>query len=62
MKAGHSVRWEVKIGGEPVPEVNWAKDGKAVEPSLNLSIDTKKNDHTILCIPSAVRADRGEYR
>ncbi|VDO68159.1 unnamed protein product [Heligmosomoides polygyrus] len=62
VKAGHSVRWEVKIGGEPVPEVNWAKDGKAVEPSLNLSIDTKKNDHTILCIPSAVRADRGEYR
>ncbi|PIO60342.1 fibronectin type III domain protein, partial [Teladorsagia circumcincta] len=27
VKAGHSVRWEVKIGGEPVPEV--VKDTKA---------------------------------
>ncbi|KAK5968521.1 Twitchin [Trichostrongylus colubriformis] len=62
VKAGHSVRWEVKIGGEPVPEVVWSKEDKTIEPSLNLSIDTKKNDHTILCIPSAVRADRGEYR
>ncbi|XGW29138.1 hypothetical protein V3C99_008720 [Haemonchus contortus] len=62
VKAGHSVRWEVKIGGEPVPEVVWSKEDKPIEPSLNLSIDTKKNDHTILCIPSAVRADRGEYR
>ncbi|WKY05591.1 hypothetical protein Q1695_006081 [Nippostrongylus brasiliensis] len=62
VKAGHSVRWEVKIGGEPVPDVVWSKEDKPIEPSLNLSIDTKKNDHTILCIPSAVRADRGEYR
>ncbi|KAK6747288.1 hypothetical protein RB195_000476 [Necator americanus] len=62
VKAGQTVRWEVKIGGEPVPEVFWTKEDKPIEPSLNLSIDTKRNDHTILCIPSAVRADRGEYR
>uniref|UniRef100_A0A0K0CTJ0 non-specific serine/threonine protein kinase n=1 Tax=Angiostrongylus cantonensis TaxID=6313 RepID=A0A0K0CTJ0_ANGCA len=62
VKAGQTVRWDVKIGGEPVPEVAWTKDDKPLEQSLNLSIDTKKNEHTILCIPSAVRADRGEYR
>ncbi|VDK82836.1 unnamed protein product, partial [Cylicostephanus goldi] len=62
VKAGQTVRWEVKIGGEPVPEVVWTKEDKPIEPSLNLSIDTKRNDHTILCIPSAVRADRGKYR
>ncbi|KAJ1363943.1 Twitchin [Parelaphostrongylus tenuis] len=62
VKAGQTVRWDVKIGGEPVPEVTWTKDEKPIEQSLNLTIDTKKNEHTILCIPSAVRADRGEYR
>lgn len=62
VKAGQTVRWDVKIGGEPIPEVTWTKDGKRIEPSLSLTIDTKKNDHTILCIPSAVRSDCGEYR
>uniref|UniRef100_A0A1I7XRB2 non-specific serine/threonine protein kinase n=1 Tax=Heterorhabditis bacteriophora TaxID=37862 RepID=A0A1I7XRB2_HETBA len=62
VKAGQTVRWDVKIGGEPIPEVIWAKGGQPVEQSHNLSIDTKKNEHTILCITAAVRADRGEYR
>lgn len=62
MKAGQTVRWDVKIGGEPAPEVKWTKGDKPIEQSHNLSIDTKKNEHTILCIPSAVRADCGEYR
>ncbi|KJH43663.1 fibronectin type III domain protein [Dictyocaulus viviparus] len=62
VKAGQTVRWEVKIGGEPAPEVKWTKGDKPIEPSLGLSIDIKKNDHTILCISSAVRADCGEYR
>lgn len=29
--------------------------------SAALQIDIKKNDHTILCIPAAVRADCGAY-
>lgn len=27
VKAGQSVRWEVKIGGEPNPDVKWSKGG-----------------------------------
>lgn len=29
--------------------------------SVALQIDVKKNDHTILCIPAAVRNDCGSY-
>lgn len=29
--------------------------------SAQLQIEVKKNEHTILCIPSTVRADRGKY-
>ncbi|CAJ0936046.1 unnamed protein product, partial [Mesorhabditis belari] len=62
VKAGQSVRWDVKIGGEPPPDVTWTRDGKAVEMNARLSIETKKTDHTILCISAAARGDIGEYR
>ena len=62
VKAGATVRWEVKIGGEPIPEVTWFKGDEKLANSSKITIDTKKNEHTILCIPSAVRADRGQYR
>ncbi|TMS38626.1 hypothetical protein L596_005310 [Steinernema carpocapsae] len=62
VKAGQTVRWDVKIGGEPAPEVKWFKEGKPIDTSGTLSIEVKKNDHTILCISSAVRADCGQYR
>ncbi|PAV56317.1 hypothetical protein WR25_15732 isoform E [Diploscapter pachys] len=62
VKAGATVRWEVKIGGEPIPEVTWFKGDEKLANSPKITIDTKKNEHTILCIPSAVRADRGQYR
>lgn len=62
VKAGQTVRWDVKIGGEPWPEVKWTKGDKPCEQSHMLSIDVKKPDSTILCITSAVRADCGKYR
>lgn len=62
VKAGATVRWEVKIGGEPIPEVKWFKGNQQLENGIQLTIDTRKNEHTILCIPSAMRSDVGEYR
>ncbi|ULT95623.1 hypothetical protein L3Y34_004374 [Caenorhabditis briggsae] len=62
VKAGATVRWEVKIGGEPIPEVKWFKGDQHLENGIQLTIDTRKNEHTILCIPSAMRSDVGEYR
>lgn len=61
VKAGQSARWNVKFGGKPPPDVQWFKNQKAIEMTSTVQIDTKKNDHTILCIPAAVRADRGAY-
>lgn len=62
VRAGQTARWNVKFGGRPPPDVQWLKESKPVEISATLQVDTKKNDHTILCIPAAVRADRGAYR
>uniref|UniRef100_A0AC34RIM6 Twitchin n=1 Tax=Panagrolaimus sp. JU765 TaxID=591449 RepID=A0AC34RIM6_9BILA len=61
VRAGQTVRWNVKYGGEPAPEVKWFKNQKQLEMTGALQIEIKKNEHTILCIPSAVRADRGKY-
>ncbi|KHN73749.1 Twitchin [Toxocara canis] len=62
VKAGQAVRWDVEYGGEPQPTVAWSKNDKAVESGGTLQIEQKKNDHTILFISSAVRADCGKYR
>uniref|UniRef100_A0A7E4VU92 non-specific serine/threonine protein kinase n=1 Tax=Panagrellus redivivus TaxID=6233 RepID=A0A7E4VU92_PANRE len=62
VKAGQAARWNVKIGGEPAPDVKWFKNQKQLELTGAVQIEVKKNDHTILCIPSAVRADRGAYK
>lgn len=61
VKAGQTARWNVKIGGRPPPEVKWFKDKSQLEMSGQVQIETKKNEHTILCIPSTVRGDRGNY-
>uniref|UniRef100_A0A1I7S352 non-specific serine/threonine protein kinase n=1 Tax=Bursaphelenchus xylophilus TaxID=6326 RepID=A0A1I7S352_BURXY len=62
VKAGQTARWNVKIGGRPPPEVKWFKNDQQLELTATLQIDTKKNEHTILCIPSTVRGDRGKYK
>uniref|UniRef100_A0A915DDF3 Twitchin n=1 Tax=Ditylenchus dipsaci TaxID=166011 RepID=A0A915DDF3_9BILA len=62
VKAGQTAKWIVKFGGRPPPDVFWFKNQQAITLTSTVQIDTKKNDHTILCIPSAVRADRGAYQ
>uniref|UniRef100_A0AAF5DMX8 non-specific serine/threonine protein kinase n=1 Tax=Strongyloides stercoralis TaxID=6248 RepID=A0AAF5DMX8_STRER len=62
VKAGQSAKWDVKIGGEPHPTVVWEKNDKVIDKNDNILIETHKNEHTILCISSAVRSDRGLYK
>uniref|UniRef100_A0A0N5A493 non-specific serine/threonine protein kinase n=1 Tax=Parastrongyloides trichosuri TaxID=131310 RepID=A0A0N5A493_PARTI len=62
VKAGQSAKWDVKIGGEPHPAVVWEKNDKKIDKVDNILVETHKNEHTILCISSAVRADRGLYK
>lgn len=59
-----AVRFNIKVNifiGKPIPELQWYKNQKPIELSAALQIDIKKNDHTILCIPAAVRDDCGAY-
>ncbi|CAJ0587388.1 unnamed protein product, partial [Mesorhabditis spiculigera] len=62
VKAGQSVRWDVKIGGEPAPDVTWTRNDKPFDTNARVTVETKKSDHTILCISAAARGDIGEYR
>uniref|UniRef100_A0A0N5C6U2 non-specific serine/threonine protein kinase n=1 Tax=Strongyloides papillosus TaxID=174720 RepID=A0A0N5C6U2_STREA len=62
VKAGQTAKWDVKIGGEPHPSVVWEKNDKVIDKVDNILVETHKNEHTILCISSAVRADRGLYK
>ena len=62
VRAGQTARWTVKFNGKPAPDVFWLKEDQPItDQSGAIQIDVKKNDHTILCIPAAVRADRGKY-
>uniref|UniRef100_A0AC35U477 Twitchin n=1 Tax=Rhabditophanes sp. KR3021 TaxID=114890 RepID=A0AC35U477_9BILA len=61
VKAGQSAKWHVKIGGEPHPTVTWTKNDKKIDKGSTAMVDTHKNEHTIICITSAVRSDRGLY-
>uniref|UniRef100_A0AC35TXM9 Ig-like domain-containing protein n=1 Tax=Rhabditophanes sp. KR3021 TaxID=114890 RepID=A0AC35TXM9_9BILA len=61
VKAGQTAKWHVKIGGEPHPTVIWTKNDTEVGKKDVAQIETHKNEHTILCIASAMRSDRGLY-
>uniref|UniRef100_A0A915Q578 non-specific serine/threonine protein kinase n=1 Tax=Setaria digitata TaxID=48799 RepID=A0A915Q578_9BILA len=61
VKAGQSVKWDIEIGGEPAPEVNWLKSDQVLASSESLQIEAKKHGHTVLYILSAKRSDSNKY-
>ncbi|KAL3982100.1 Fibronectin type III domain family protein [Acanthocheilonema viteae] len=61
VKAGQSVKWDVEIGGEPVPEVKWLKNDQILTPNESIQIEMKRHGHTLLYILSAKRSDGGKY-
>lgn len=62
VKAGQTARFDVKIGGEPAPDAFWYKNDKQLDQTPNISIEIKKQEHTVLCIKSAQRSDMGKYK
>ncbi|XP_071942196.1 twitchin-like isoform X2 [Antedon mediterranea] len=60
VRAGQQFKLEVPISGEPPPTVIWKKNGKVIEPSDHVKIETTE-DKTVLCIPDALRDDFGDY-
>jgi len=53
---------DVKIGGEPPPDVTWTKNDKTtITSSKEMNIEVRKTEKTVLTIAKAVRKDCGKY-
>ena len=61
MKAGQTAKWDIKVDGEPPPEVQWFKGKEPVQMSGTLSVNSKRGEFTVLQIHPTVRADGGQY-
>lgn len=62
VRAGQPAKFDVKIGGEPPPDVFWFKGEQALAAGQNVSIDTKKQENTVLTIKACKRSDGGKYK
>lgn len=59
---GYSLKLDVKVSGEPIPELKWFKDGQAISPNQKgLSIITRPNGSSSLIIYKSDTSDSGHY-
>lgn len=63
VKKGQTIKYDVKYGGEPEPEVKWEKDGKelVLDSAERTTID-KLERNSVMTVRKAVRADTGKYK
>jgi len=70
IKRGQVIKYDIKYGGEPEPEVVWMLENKAIKidgeriPNtdvIRISVD-KYERNTVLSVRKAVRADSGKYK
>lgn len=61
VKKGQTIKYDIRIGGEPPPEVVWDLNGKEVKPSSRVTIENTPKS-TIITIKQAVRGDSGNMR
>lgn len=59
-KAGVSVKLRVGIIAEPLPTIEWLKDGKELVTSSQLSVESTTDSSAVL-IKDAARFDTGSY-
>lgn len=60
VRVGETIKFEVKIGGEPPPEVTWFHKDKALKSDgKRVKLNTEKTKATIK-IENAERADTGK--
>lgn len=63
VKKGQTIKYDIKFGGEPEPEVSWHKDTKEIVPDSAERITIEKLErNSILTVRKAVRADSGKYK
>lgn len=63
VKKGQVIKYDIKFGGEPEPEVKWMKDVKEVneDGEQRVTID-KYERNSVLTVRRAVRGDSGVYK
>lgn len=61
IEEGEPLKLEAKISGEPLPDVQWKKDGKPVVPSDHTKLTQKPDGTVALDIDEAKPADAGHY-
>ena len=62
VKKGQVIKYDIKYGGEPEPEVVWQIDDKDIkEDEDRITID-KYEKNTVLTIRKTVRSDSGKYK
>ena len=57
---GSPVRFEVRVQGCPIPEVEWFKDQKALKPGVRFEVQTEGNSFTFI-ITNCREDDGGKY-
>lgn len=60
VRVGQQINFNVRIGGEPAPEVEWKVAGKTLQASDRTTISSTETI-TKIEIKKAVRTDSGEY-
>lgn len=59
---GSAAKFEVRISGEPEPDIEWFKDEQPIEEGGNFRIEFDDTDGFVLVINSARLEDEGMYR
>lgn len=62
VKKGQIIKYDIKYGGEPEPEVLWELDGKEVKDDGDRITIDKYEKNTVLTIRRSVRSDSGNYK
>ena len=63
VKKGQVIKFDIKYGGEPNPEILWEQDGKELKEDAQERITIDKYEkNTVLTSRRVTRADSGKYK
>lgn len=62
IKKGGTIKYDIRYGGEPEPEVRWEVGGKEIKSDGDRITIERPERNTILTIRKGVRADTGKYK
>lgn len=60
--SGGTIKYDIRYGGEPEPEVRWEINGKEIKSDGDRITIERPERNTILTIRKGVRADTGKYK